>query len=329
MLISGQNIAIESTGDSNAIILSRELFSAGFFERLDLETSDELALFMAEHLEDYEPAVIQEFSESGVYTWTYILLHDIHMSTEAQAEVANLSLSYVDKIVNDPEKYSTRDSVYYYYLGEFTKWGERRIFSPSELDPQAKDFQAEIYMYVKQNGLPRILNMLRADMQDLKKADKAKEILLYVLGDLKNKGRQKPPAADADINQFYDAIFLEPGEYHLNTDKNKEDRVNMIKSKLDQYGVPEGGAISEFASGTGWLAGGLRDTGYSVNAFDRHPGMLDVATRDNPHVSFHRFDWNQWQEWDQMKESLITENSQDAVIINGRSIRHFQRSIFT
>lgn len=157
------NIARDDDQDSNAAIFYGELREAGFFERLNLETSDSLAVFLAQHLDTYEPAVIQDMTESGAFTFTYTLLHDLHISSSASNRVAELCLEYVDRLQKDPTK-NKLWTVYNYYLDEFTDWGRRRLFSPTDLDRENPNFKAEIYLYIIENGLPHALNMVRSDM---------------------------------------------------------------------------------------------------------------------------------------------------------------------
>lgn len=143
-----------------------------------------------------------------------------------------------------------------------------------------------------------------------------------MLGDLGNKKGVKAATADSDIDAFYLATFIEPKEYLLNSSEDKERRVQMIKLKLDKYNVPASGNVSEFACGTGWLSGSLNDLGYRVTALDRSQDMLEIATKDNPNVTFVKFDWNNWKNWKELKVDFLAQESQDAVIINGRSVRH-------
>ena len=315
-----QDVVDESDQDSNASILYRELNRVGFFERFDLETSDKLAIFMAEHLEDYEPAVTQEWSESGAYTFPFTLLHKVHMSSEAQFKVANIAKDYVERVKTDPTKDHTSEE-YRYYLDEFELWGNRKLESPRTLDTESSNFKEQMYLYVVQNGLPRTLNMLRADMQDPGKEEKAREIMLYMLGNLKAKVGEKA-IVDQGIDEFYQATFVGPGEYVLNR-KTKQERANMVVETLEKYGINPGADVAEFAAGSGWLSDALESNGYHMRAFDRNQSLIDIAHRDSPNLEFQKFDWNSWQEWNELVERL-GENSQDAIVINGRSERHFE-----
>lgn len=312
--------------DSAAAVTRHLLFESKFFDRLSQEQRDELAIYMAESL---DPAYEDLRCAENEFTKT--LVYDVKPSLAAMPKVAAAMVTHVAHVADmmSEEKYHRSFMDTMYYIDEIVAYKLRDMIPGVCACEKNQDLDKFIGQVFRCHGVSVFLNEIRAEIrnEDPTRSENARQLLLYLLGDLANKETPRPATVDGSVDEFYTAVFLEPGEYELNLE-TMEARIEMVAKVLEKNGIEPSVAahIAELACGTGWLTSGLRKKGYKTIGLDKHPDMVKEA-RERRGGVFARFDWNDDRELEKLNEVLFEKESLDAIVINGRSMRHSEKPI--
>lgn len=312
--------------DSAAAVTRHLLLESNFFDRFSQEQRDELALYMAESLD----SAYEDLSSDNENEFTRTLVYDVKPSLEAMPKVAAAIVKHVAHVSDLMSKEeSLKDRSEMYYINEIVAYKLRAIIPgvcACEKNPDMDKFIGQVF---RCHGVSEFLNEVRAEIrnEDPVRSENARQLLLYLLGDLANKETPRPATVDGSVDEFYTAVFLEPGEYELNRG-NMETRIKMVVEVLQKNGIEPSRAthIAELACGTGWLTRGLREAGYTAIGLDKHPEMIEEARERNGGV-YAQFDWNNDRDLEKFNKVMIEKESLDAVVINGRSMRHSEKPI--
>jgi SAM-dependent methyltransferase len=313
----------ENYDDSHAHVL-RGHFYEYILGRLSQEQQDRMAIYMSQRLNIvYESNLYEDLNNPYVS----LLLYDLKPSPEALKRVSS---DVVDHVVWVVEQIKSRpqDSYgeYRYLDGLVTLDGHNKIIDGLLDHPRDEKLKVFMGQVMRTKGMVPLFNHLRKNMlsSDPELSAKSKDLLLYLMGDLKSKPEEVDPTTDATVDEFYTSVFLEPGEYALNVN-SKDRRVGMVKDTLRKNGVEPGARVVELACGTGWLSAGLREDGYEVYGFDKHPDMVYMANSDYG-GGYEAMDWNDWGQMGQFLDRF-SKSRLDALVINGRSVRHVENPI--
>lgn len=326
---------LEGMADSKAHIIHSAMDRAGLVERLSQDDQDDLAVFMASHLDEYYDC-FDTFAINNPYILT--LFHDLSVSEEALPQVSGYVVDHVANLVQ-VQKSEARGDDMRYYLDEILRWNNERVLirglATHERNQNLDMFFGQV---LARHGLARILNTVDEEMKSY--GEEIYPVLDYLMGspqtspEFKGQGGERQHRVHTDIGKFYQSLNFvsdegkpqegaEFQEYVL-TSKAEEIRPPVYKDIFQRNQIkpgPDGGLVVDTACGDGWLARKLAKMGYTTAGIDIDPKAIkqarELALKEHARAQFVRGDLKDLT-------GLFGREAVAAVLVEGGSARHWE-----
>ncbi len=284
-------------------------------DKLNKEDKKDLSLFMAKHINDLATNSIESFGS------TYIVTMLENVKTDDQDNRVSQVGTYLDNYVY--QKYTElgpnfwTDEVASLLLEEKHFYYSTGILLRGINDVDAEKKDIVIGQILRTEGLASVVNTARW-IYEAGPREEGQEILKYLLGDLDTKAQlndpNKKPVPAESIKRFYEAFS--PDRY----DEKASAHASLYSEKLKIYGKLKGNAkVLDLGSGNGWLTGELKHQGFDAQGLELVPENVKFA-REMYGPFFSQGDWDNLVDY-------YKKGELDAVIIEGRGVRHFKNAL--